>query len=95
LILELLLEEEKFEELKIMQDVYHRKAGADTMDLTETIKLEIREKISESEKAWMIKLDCGVYWFPKSQCRIIGNKIYIPRWLAESKQIDYLDIDVE
>ena len=65
------------------------------MDLTEAIKLDIREIVSETEKAWQIKLDCGVYWFPKSQCRVVINKIYIPKWLADSKQIDYLDIDVE
>jgi len=65
------------------------------MDLTETIKLDVREKISETEKAYQIKLDCGIYWLPKSQCRIVNNKVYIPKWLADSKQIDYLDIDVE
>lgn len=65
------------------------------MDLTESIKLNIKEKISETEKAWQIKLDCGVYWFPKSQCRVIGNNIYLPKWLADQKQIEYLSIDVE
>jgi len=65
------------------------------MDLTEAIKLDVREKIRETEKAYQIKLDCGIYWLPKSQCRIVNNKVYIPKWLADLKQIDYLDIDVE
>jgi len=65
------------------------------MDLAETIKLDVREIVTETEKAWQVKLSDGVYWLPKSQCRIISNEVYIPKWLADSKQIDYLDIDID
>ena len=48
------------------------------MDLTESVKLEIIEELTHSEKAFHVKLPDGIYWLPKSQCRIIGNHIYIP-----------------
>lgn len=63
------------------------------MDVTETIELEIRELIKTTDKAWQMKLDSGIYWLPKSQCRIINNKVYIPEWLCRSKEIDFLDVD--
>jgi len=64
------------------------------MDLSETIKLDATV-IKQTEKAWQVKLPSGFYWLPKSQCRMVNNKIYIPKWLADSKQIEYLDIDIE
>lgn len=65
------------------------------MDLSQTIKLDLRELLREAEKAYQVKLDCGVFWLPKSQCRIVSNKVYIPQWLADKNGIEYLDIDVE
>lgn len=64
------------------------------MDLTETIRLDV-EIIKETGKAWQVKLGDSLYWLPKSQCRIVSNKIWIPKWLADAKGIDYLDIDIE
>ena len=58
------------------------------MDLTETTPKDLLEILKETEKAWQVKLKEGVYWLPKSQCRIIGKKIYIPKWLAESKEME-------
>jgi len=66
------------------------------MDLTENvIKMEIVEELQSSDKAFHVKLPGGVYWLPKSQCRIIGRHIYIPIWLANEKGIDYLEADIE
>jgi len=62
------------------------------MDLSESIELDVIETIKETNKAWKVKLADGVYWMPKSQCRIVGKKIYVPKWLAKSKGIDYLQI---
>lgn len=64
------------------------------MDLTKTVEIEYRELIRETEKAWQVKLPDGIYWLPKSQCRIVMAKIYIPKWLADDKGIDYLPCDI-
>ncbi len=66
------------------------------MDLTEgTVKMEIIEELQSSDKAFHLKLPDGIYWLPKSQCRIIGKYVYIPMWLADKNGIDYLEIDAE
>jgi len=66
------------------------------MDLTEdVVKMEIIEELQPSDKAFHVKLPDGVYWLPKSQCRIIGEYIYIPKWLADKNEIDYLEEDIE
>ena len=65
------------------------------MDLTSTVKLDVIEILHDTAKAWNIKLNDGIYWLPKSQCRIVNKQVYIPEWLAKSKEISYLDIDVE
>jgi hypothetical protein len=59
------------------------------------IKIDVFEIVIETEKAWNIKLLGGIYWLPKSQCRIVANWLYIPQWLADQNEMDYLDIDVE
>lgn len=66
------------------------------MDLTEdTVKMEIVEELQPSDKAFHLKLPSGIYWLPKSQCRVIGKYVYIPKWLADKNEMDYLGIDVE
>ncbi|MBK7380496.1 MAG: hypothetical protein IPJ03_16195 [Ignavibacteriales bacterium] len=57
------------------------------MDLTETLDFDIKEVIKETEKAWQLKLVSGIYWLPKSQCRVVGMRVYVPKWLSESKNI--------
>lgn len=64
------------------------------MDLSENIELEIIEFLKETIKAVQVKLHRGVYWIPKSQCRIIKKKIYITRWFADKNGIDYLNCDI-
>ena len=66
------------------------------MDLTEDVaKMEIIEELKPSDKAFNLKLPDGIYWLPKSQCRITGKFVYIPVWLANEKEIEYLETDVE
>ena len=58
------------------------------MNLEESLEYDVIEIIKETEKAWEIKISPGVYWFPKSQCRLVNNKkIYMPEWLAKKKEI--------
>lgn len=64
------------------------------MDITESVKLEIQEQMPDTDKAYHVKVCGGWYYLPKSQCRIIANYIYVPRWLADKNEIDYLDIDI-
>lgn len=64
------------------------------MDLTQSVEIGYRELIRETEKAWHIRLPDGIYWLPKSQCRIVMGKIYLPKWLADEKGIDYLSCDI-
>jgi hypothetical protein len=61
------------------------------MDISESIKIEIKERFEDkdTDKAWYVKLPDGFYWLPKSRCKIIGKYIYIPKWLADSKEINY------
>lgn len=68
----------------------------DLADKNQTVQLEIIERFDhrDTDKAWYIKLPDGFYWLPKSQCRIVGKHIYIPKWLADLKGIDYLGCDV-
>lgn len=59
------------------------------MDISEHVKLYIYQKVRETENAWQIKLLNGeIYWFPKSQCRIIDNYILVPEWLIIKNNIE-------
>ena len=61
------------------------------MNLSESLEFDIKEILQETEKAWQIVFDTGeIHWLPKSQCRIIGDKIYIPKWLCEQKGLEEL-----
>lgn len=58
------------------------------IDLTDCEIISINEIIKETDKAWLIKFDNGFQdWFPKSYCRILNSKLYVPKWLAKSKQL--------
>ncbi len=65
------------------------------MDITENIKLEFREILAETPKAWKVDLlNHGIFWLPKSQCRLINVYAYIPKWLADKEEITYSIFDV-
>lgn len=61
------------------------------LDSYETKRLPIIELLSETNKAWHIKLKKDIHWFPKSQCRVVGNILYTPEWLLEKNDIDWRD----
>jgi len=54
-------------------------------DATEEATYDIDEIKKETDKAWLVSIEGEDYWFPKSQCRIDGNTIVMPIWLAEDK----------
>lgn len=56
------------------------------MDLTNYVTLEVDEVLGESEKAWHVKTKDGeIRWYPKSQCRLEGWKLYAPKWIIEPR----------
>lgn len=65
--------------------------GDDGSDELESI--DIAEIVSETSKAWFIKLREGnkisAHWFPKSQCTLAGDRksIEVPAWLLDAKGI--------
>lgn len=59
------------------------------MNLQEALNFDIKEILRETDKAWEVYLPCGIYWIPKSQGRIIANRLYIPEWLARNKEISF------
>lgn len=65
------------------------------MDISESVKLNIDKIIKETDKAWNVKIGDSIEWLPKSQCRIINNHIYIPRWICDAKGIFYEQMDIE
>jgi hypothetical protein len=42
-----------------------------------------QEIVTETEKAWLIKMKSGEAWFPKSQCKLdVTHKVIrVPDWL--------------
>lgn len=59
------------------------------MNLSESICLQFEEILDETTLAWQIRVKNEIYWFPKSQCRIINKFIYVPKWLVDQKEIIY------
>jgi len=64
------------------------------MDLAETIELDLIKLLKETSLAYQVQLTNGIYWIPKSCCRIVNKKIYIMKWFADKNGIDYLSCDV-
>ena len=63
-------------------------------DKEQTIDLELIELRKETEKAYQVKLPGGIYWIPKSCCRIVNKRVYISKWFADQNNIDYLACDI-
>ena len=63
------------------------------MSREETEIIPIEAIVSETEKAYLIRLkegsDISEHWFPKSQCWVTPDKKYIaaPTWLLDTKGI--------
>lgn len=53
------------------------------MDLTKYVTLNVEEVLRETEKAWQLKIEGEVKWYPKSQCRLEGWKLYVPKWIQD------------
>ena len=54
-------------------------------DDTEEATYDFEEIKKETDKAWLITIEGDDYWFPKSQCRIEGDTIVMPIWMAQDK----------
>ena len=49
-------------------------------------RIQIEEIKCTSNKAYLVKLsDTCEEWFPKSQCRILNDGIFIDNWLFKQK----------
>ena len=62
------------------------------MDVQNSIKFNFVKIERVTDKAWQIFFDSGqIEWLPKSQCRIniSKNEIYIPKWLADDKDLSF------
>jgi len=60
----------------------------------ERIEYEVIAVTSETERAWLVQLDNGEFWLPKSQCSLnLSNKgipqsVSVPEWLAIEEGIE-------
>lgn len=60
------------------------------MDLAKAIKFKIDNMVNETSRSWLLKIgDNGTHWFPKSECRVIVHKVYVPQWIADEKELTY------
>lgn len=42
--------------------------------------------IKETSKAYLIEMNNGgKEWFPKSQCTLLNDLLYVPQWLLDRK----------
>jgi len=63
------------------------------MDVTENPILVFQENLKETDKAYQIKFSqTDIHWIPKSQSRIIGNHIYLPKWLIKAKHLEEYEL---
>jgi hypothetical protein len=53
--------------------------------------LYYQEKVTETNKAWLLDIQGEEIWIPKSQCDINedDHTIEIPEWLADKKGLEY------
>jgi len=59
------------------------------MDLAEAKELDFEVVLKETEKALQIRFSSAeIKWLPKSQCRILGSRIYLPEWLVKSSNLE-------
>ncbi len=68
-------------------DVDRRQRGNDLL------KLKFVKVVHQRDKAWCIRFKDGRYikrdeWLPKSQCRIEGDDLMVPRWLVKAKKLE-------
>jgi len=57
------------------------------MDLTKYVTLDVEEVLRESERAWYVQTKDGEKrWYPKSQCRLEGWKLYVPKWILKDRE---------
>ncbi len=47
------------------------------------------ELVTETDAAWLVRIDGEEYWLPKSKCEIneAHQEIIIPNWLAMEKEM--------
>lgn len=59
---------------------------------SELVKVTVVEVIIERELSYRLRIE-GVedQWYPKSECELQDDVLYIPRWLAEKKEVDYVE----
>ncbi|MHA1574436.1 MAG: hypothetical protein ACTSX8_10630 [Alphaproteobacteria bacterium] len=64
----------------------HREAQSDEL------KIKAFEIVAETDKARLVRFEDGLLgekaWLPKSQTTLDGDYVYVPKWLAEEKEID-------
>lgn len=55
------------------------------MDLGEAIYFNANSIKRETAEDIQIAIKGKLYWFPKSETRVVNNKVYIAKWVIEKK----------
>jgi len=59
------------------------------MNVADAPELNFDKILQEREKAWQILFPEGIIeWIPKSQARILDNRLYIADWLVKEKRLE-------
>ena len=75
---------------KKISDDYERCYDCNEIYNNEELPIVYQELDGENEKCWFVVINKEKVTLPKSQCTLDkeSSKVYVPRWLAEKKEID-------
>lgn len=57
-----------------------------------TVVITIDKVLFEKDTAYKLRIEAADdQWYPKSEVMLKGDDLYLPRWLAEAKELDYVE----